>query len=99
MAEEIVWVSPGMLETNVMVAPNSPSALAKHNTMPAMTPDKASGKVTDVKTLMGEAPSVVAACSSLKSTASKEMRIGRTSNGKPYLSKIAFDADERTNTR
>ena len=31
----MVWVSPGMLETKVMVAPNSPIALAKPSTMPA----------------------------------------------------------------
>src|ERR1043166_7121310 len=42
----MVWVWPGMLDTNVMVAPNSPSALAKASTMPAMMPGKASGKVT-----------------------------------------------------
>ena len=41
-----VWVSPGMLETKVMVAPNSPSALAKHSIMPAMMPGSASGNVT-----------------------------------------------------
>ena len=35
-----------MLETKVMVAPNSPSALAKHSTMPAMMPGSASGSVT-----------------------------------------------------
>ncbi len=29
-----------------MVAPNSPSALAKHSTMPAMMPGSASGSVT-----------------------------------------------------
>src|SRR3981081_957316 len=45
MAAEMVCVSPGMLDTKVMVAPNSPSALAKHSTMPAITPGSASGKV------------------------------------------------------
>ena len=34
----IVCVSPGMLETKVMVAPNSPSALAKPSTAPASRP-------------------------------------------------------------
>ena len=42
----MVWVSPGMLETKVMVAPNSPIALAKPSTMPASTPGSASGSVT-----------------------------------------------------
>ena len=43
---EMVCVSPGILDTKVMVAPNSPSARAKHSTTPAMMPGKASGKVT-----------------------------------------------------
>ena len=34
MAEGSVCVSPGMLETKVMVAPNSPMALAKHRIEP-----------------------------------------------------------------
>ena len=42
----MVWVSPGMFETKVMVAPNSPIALAKPSTMPASTPGNASGSVT-----------------------------------------------------
>ena len=33
IAEEMVWVSPGILETKVMVAPNSPIAFAKPSTM------------------------------------------------------------------
>ena len=65
MAEEMVWVSPGMLETKVMVAPNSPIALAKPSTMPASTPGIAKGKVTVKNTRQGAAPSVSAACSSL----------------------------------
>ena len=40
-----VWVSPGIAETKVMVAPNSPSALAKARIMPARTPGSASGSV------------------------------------------------------
>ena len=40
----MVWVSPGMFDTKVMVAPNSPIALAKPSTMPASTPGSASGK-------------------------------------------------------
>ena len=39
-------VSPGMLETKVMVAPNSPSALAKHKTEPAQIPGSANGRET-----------------------------------------------------
>ena len=44
-----------------MVAPNSPSALAKHSTMPAMMPGSASGSVTVANTQAGVAPSVAAA--------------------------------------
>src|SRR3954463_4945513 len=55
-AEEMVWVSPGMLETKVMVAPNSPIALAKPSTMPASTPGSASGSVTLANTRHMPAP-------------------------------------------
>ena len=79
----MVCVSPGMFETNVMVAPNSPSALAKHSTMPAMMPGSASGSVTVANTRKRLAPSVQAASSSLASTASIESRIARTSSGNP----------------
>src|SRR4051812_33311019 len=72
-----------MFDTNVIVAPNSPSALAKHSTMPAMMPGSASGNVTVANTKKRLAPSVDAADSSLGSTASMESRIARTSNGKP----------------
>ena len=66
-----------------MVAPNSPSALAKHSTMPAMMPGRASGSVTVANTSKRFAPSVQDASSSLVSTASIESRIARTSSGKP----------------
>ncbi|MGO8470053.1 hypothetical protein AB9F45_37130, partial [Rhizobium leguminosarum] len=33
-AADSVWVSPGMLETKLIVAPNSPIALAKERIMP-----------------------------------------------------------------
>ena len=64
-----------------MVAPNSPIALAKPSTMPARMPGSASGRVTVANTRQGAAPSVSAACSSRRSTASIESRIGRTSSG------------------
>ena len=63
MAAEIVCVSPGMLDTNVMVAPNSPSAFAKQSTQPAISPGNASGSVTVAKYAERLAPSVAAACS------------------------------------
>jgi hypothetical protein len=66
-----------------MVAPNSPIALAKARIMPAMTPGRMSGRVTVRKTQRGLAPSVPAASSSLRSTASMERRMERTISGKP----------------
>ena len=50
-----------MFETNVIVAPNSPSAFAKPMMSPASTPGSASGSVTVRKTHEGLAPSVAAA--------------------------------------
>jgi len=72
-----------MLATNVMVAPNSPSALAKQSTMPAMRPGSASGSVTVANTQMRLAPSVAAASSSFRSMASIASRMGRTIRGNP----------------
>src|SRR5712671_2034577 len=71
----MVWVSPGMFDTKVMVAPNSPIALAKPSTMPASTPGSASGRVTVANTCHGAAPSVPAACSSRRSIASIDRRV------------------------
>ena len=59
-----------------MVAPNSPSARAKHSTMPAMMPGSASGSVTVRNTQAALAPSVAAASSSRRSIASIDSRIG-----------------------
>src|SRR2546430_15837187 len=72
-----------MLETKVMVAPNSPSAFAKQSTMPAISPGIASGKVTVRNIQRRSAPSVAAAASSLRAIASIASLIGRTSNGNP----------------
>src|SRR5262249_25510475 len=55
-ASVCVW--PGMLETNVIVAPNSPSALAKPIINPARIPGSARGRVTVRNTQSGRAPSV-----------------------------------------
>lgn len=72
-----------MFDTKVIVAPNSPKALAKHSTAPTRTPGIASGSVTLAKTRAGPAPSVPAACSSRRSMASIDSRTARTINGKP----------------
>ena len=49
MAEGSVWVSPWMLPTKVMVAPNSPIDRAKLRIAPAITPGSTSGRVTSPK--------------------------------------------------
>jgi len=83
MADGSVWVSPGMFDTNVMVAPNSPMALAKHRIMPAMRPGTISGRVIVRNTQARLAPSVPAASSRRASTASIDRRMARTMSGKP----------------
>src|SRR6266545_7354716 len=59
----MVWVRPGKLPANVIVAPNSPSARAQQSTAPAATPGAMSGSVTLRNTVQGLAPSVAAAAS------------------------------------
>lgn len=51
-----VCVSPGMLETKVMVAPNSPNERANPSTAPAKMPGRLKGKVTVQNTRNGLAP-------------------------------------------
>src|SRR3546814_10565957 len=72
-----------MLETKWIVAPNSPSACAKDRLIPSMMPGTISGSVTVRNTQAGLAPSVPAASSSRRSTASIERRTARTINGNP----------------
>src|SRR5216683_2485467 len=83
MADGSVWVSPGMLDTKVIVAPNSPMARANERMVPAMMPGNMSGSVTVRKTQTGWAPSVLAASSSPRSTASMDSCIARTRSGNP----------------
>jgi hypothetical protein len=85
----MVWVWPGMLETKVMVAPNSPSALAKASTAPATRPGQASGRVMVRNTFHGGAPRVAAACSRRRSTCSIDRRIARTISGKPITAQAS----------
>src|SRR3954469_3748680 len=82
-ADEMVWVSPGMLETKVMVAPNSPIALAKPSTMPASTPGSASGSVMVENTAARPPRGLAPAPSSRGSIASTARRIALTISGKP----------------
>src|SRR5260370_13789287 len=62
-ANGTVWVTPGRLPANVIVAPNSPSARAQHKTEPAKTDGPISGSVTRVNTLQRLAPNARAASS------------------------------------
>src|ERR1700735_3473345 len=59
----IVSVWPGKLPAKVIVAPNSPSARAQHNTAPAPREGAMSGTVTRRNTVIRFAPSVAAASS------------------------------------
>ena len=59
----MVWVRPGKLPANVIVAPNSPSARAQHSTAPAAMPGATSGSVTRRNAVQRPAPSVAAASS------------------------------------
>ena len=63
MASGMVWVVPGKLPANVIVAPNSPSARAQASTAPAASDGPISGSVTRRKTVQRPAPSVRAASS------------------------------------
>src|SRR2546429_77670 len=74
-----------MLETNVMVAPNSPRLRAKDKRTPVMIPGSASGKVMVRNTPMPPAPNVLAAASSLRSVVATKGRTARPSSGTPML--------------
>src|ERR1700724_210931 len=58
-----VRVSPGMLETNVMTAPNSPSAAENAVMAPAKTPGSIKGRVIVANRSIAPAPRVRAASS------------------------------------
>ena len=74
-----------MFETKVIVAPNSPIALAKPRIAPAITPGRISGRVTVSHTHGRAAPSEPAACSSRGSTASIDSRMARTISGNAMI--------------
>src|SRR6185437_2481213 len=76
-----VRVSPGIDETKVMVAPNSPNARANASATPATSPRSDKGRVSPKKIRQPFAPSVAAACSSFRSTDSNAPRSATTSNG------------------
>ena len=98
MASGSVSVSPGTLETKVIVAPNSPSARAKASVAPASTPGQHKGKVIVRKVRQRPAPSVRAASSSRRSTDSSDSRIARTASGKA-ITAAASAAPVQRNSR
>src|SRR5579884_3566658 len=63
MARGTVWVVPGKLPANVIVAPNSPRALDQARTAPATREGRIRGRVTRRRTVQRLAPSVRAASS------------------------------------
>src|SRR5690348_4899721 len=76
-----VRVCPGIEETKVIVAPNSPKARAKASASPATSPRNDKGRVMPKKIRHALAPRVAAACSSLRSTDSNAERSATTSSG------------------
>src|SRR5438132_5749438 len=83
MAMGTVRVSPGILETKVMVAPNSPKLFANDKMAPAITPGMDNGSVMVRNVRQRLAPSVMAAVSMRRSTASMDRRMARTMRGNP----------------
>ncbi len=94
----MVCVSPGMLATKVMVAPNSPSARAKARIAPTSRPGTASGSETSTKRQAGLAPSVPAAASRRGSIVSKESRIARTISGNPITAQASAAPVQRNDS-
>ena len=63
IASGMVWVSPVRFPANIMVAPNSESALAQANPSPVNIAGAANGKVIRKKVRQGETPRVWATSS------------------------------------
>src|SRR4029450_889934 len=77
----MVWVRTGKLPANVIVAPNSPSALAQHSTAPASTEGPIIGSVTRRNVVHRDAPRVADASSNLGSAARSAPSTATTRNG------------------
>src|SRR2546429_9923296 len=82
-------VSLVMLETKVIVAPNSPRLRAKDGTIPATIAGAISGRVIGRKTKRAQRTSVPAASSILGWTASSDRRIVRTIGGNAITAKAS----------
>lgn len=81
IASAIVRVSPGMFDTKLIVAPNSPSAFANARLIPATRPGRLSGSVTCRNAAHGRAPRPDAASCTSRGIASIDSRIARTNSG------------------
>ena len=77
-----VCVSPGILDTKVIVAPNSAKHLAKAKVAPVIIAGSNSGKVIVTKHLIFVAPWISAASSNFGSRLSNPRRIDLTRSGK-----------------
>ncbi len=75
-----------------MVAPNSPNARARAQTVPATNPRAARGRVTVQNTRAGPAPKVRATASSRGLISSKARRTVRTKKGKDITAMAATTA-------
>lgn len=82
MDDGMVWVRPGMFETKVIVAPNSPIAFAKDKIEPVTNPGSIKGTVIVKYTRIGEAPKVPATCSNFGLIRSCESRRDLTISGR-----------------
>ena len=77
-----VWVSPGILDTNVIVAPNSAKHLANASVNPVIIDGNTCGRVIEKKQSILLAPFIYAASSILLSNVSKPNLIDLTRSGK-----------------
>ena len=91
MASGNVSVTPGMNPATMTVAPNSPSALAKDNRMPAEMPRRASGRVMRKNTFQGERPRLEPASSNVRGTSSNAVRMERTNDNAQIIAEYLAD--------
>ena len=93
IAADNVWVSPGIFDTKVIVAPNSPNERAKLKVVPTIIPGKAIGVVIVKKTIKLFAPSVLAASSILGSIISIANFMDLTIKGNPIIAQAKAAPD------
>src|SRR6266508_843823 len=91
-----VCVRPWRFPANVMVAPNSPSALAQHSTSAAAICGASMGSVTRRSTYQREPPSVAAASSSRESSERSPASSTSTASGNETNAAASTAADVAT---